>query len=168
MIGPRLEKANRVVTADYPDLERVLRSELEYEFSRGPVDLKEVRNLVSSPRLQSLYLRSFTHPDLVEAGGTFLDKHTMLADAPQKTFAVSSDRWRSIARHVVEVREFSPRDQSVMQVQLWPFDPRSLDDFAMVIAVALSYMPNELVEESRISLALGEMVGKWGYFTDTF
>jgi hypothetical protein len=55
-----------------------------------------------------------------------------------------------------------------MKLQIWPFDPKSLDDFAMTVAVALSYTPAELMAESRISLALDELVGEWGFFTDEF
>lgn len=168
MRGAHFVKANRVVAADYPELEAYLRSELEYEFSCGPVNLSEVRSLVSSPRLRSFYLQAFTHPSLIEAGDTFLDKHSMLADNPQQTFALSHEEWRSIEGKVVEVSEFGPRDVSVMQVQIWAFDPRPLEGFAMALAVALSYTPAELMQESRISLALGEIFRKWGYFTDEF
>jgi len=66
------------------------------------------------------------------------------------------------------VDEYDLRDASVMKLQVWPYPPQSLDDFAMVIAVALSYMPNELMAESRISLAIDELVSEWGFYTDEF
>ncbi len=38
----------------------------------------------------------------------------------------------------------------------------------MAIGVALSYTPDELLAEPRISLAIGELVERWGYYTEEF
>jgi hypothetical protein len=93
---------------------------------------------------------------------------TMLADCPQKTFAISLSEFTAMAGMVEVVTEYSPRDASVMKLHVWPFEPGSLSDFAMTVAVALSYTPMELMAESRISLAIDELVSEWGFFTDGF
>ncbi|AFO50372.1 hypothetical protein T1E_4543 [Pseudomonas putida DOT-T1E] len=38
----------------------------------------------------------------------------------------------------------------------------------MAVAVALSFTRAELMAESRISLAVDELMSKWGYFADDF
>jgi hypothetical protein len=160
--------APTVVMADHPNLQDHLRRELAWEFSQGPVDLRHVRNLVSSPRLISLSVRAFSHPALAKAGDTFLDSRTLLADFPQKTMAISLKNYLLLEGAVEVVDEYSPNDLSLMKLQVWPYEPGDLNEFAMAISVALSYTPAELMAESRISAAIDELVGKWGFFTDEF
>lgn len=92
----------------------------------------------------------------------------MLADNTQKTYAISLREWTLLMGSLTFVDEFLARDTSVMHIQVWPFDPASLDDFAMVVAVALSYTPAELNAESRIALAIDDLVQQWGYSADWF
>lgn len=160
--------APTVVMANHPNLQDHLRRELEWEFSQGPVDLRYVRSLVSSPRLRSLFVRAFSHSAIAEAGDTYLDSRTLLADYPQKTMAISLTNYLLLEGTVEVVDEYSPSDPSLMKLQVWPFEPGDLNEFAMAVAVALSYTPAELMAESRISLAIDELVGKWGFFTDEF
>lgn len=164
----QLVRATYVVMASHPNLQDHLRRELEWEFNQGLVDLRHVRSLVSSPRLMSLSIRAFSHPALAEAGDTFLDSRTMLADYPQKTRAISLTNYLLLEGAIEVVDEYSPNDPSLIKLQIWPFEPAELNDFAMTVAVALSYTPAELMAESRISLAIDELVGKWGFFTDEF
>ncbi|WHS59803.1 hypothetical protein [Pseudomonas sp. G2-4] len=164
----QLVRATCVVMASHPNLENHLRGELKWEFSQGLVDLRHVRSLVSSPRLISLSVRAFSHPALAEAGDTFLDSRTRLADYPQKTMAISLTNYLLLVSALEIVDEYDPNDRSVMKLQVWPFEPRDLNEFAIAVAVALSYTPAELLAESRISLAINELVGKWGFFTDEF
>jgi len=154
--------------ATHPNLENYLRGELKWEFNQGLVDLRHVRSLVSSPRLISLCVRAFSHPALAEAGDTFLDSRTRLADYTQKTMAISLTNYLLLEGTIEVVEEYSPNDPAVMKLQIWPYEPRDLNEFAMAVAVALSYTPAELMAESRISLAINELVGKWGFFTDEF
>lgn len=154
--------------ATHPNLENHLRGELKWEFSQGLVDLRHVRSLVSSPRLISLSVRAFSHPALAEAGDTFLDSRTRLADYPQKTMAISLTNYRLLEGTIEVVEEYGHNDSTLMKLQVWPFEPGELNEFAMAVAVALSYTPAELMAESRISLAINELVGKWGFFTDGF
>jgi hypothetical protein len=92
----------------------------------------------------------------------------MLADVVQKTWAISLADYHLVAGALEVVDEHSPIDASVMKLQIWPFNPQKLDDFAIAVAVALSYTPAELMAESRISLALDELVSEWGFYTDGF
>ncbi|MFZ6045800.1 hypothetical protein ACFW0H_06720 [Pseudomonas sp. CR3202] len=161
-------KATAVVMANHPHLLEHIRGALAWEFERGPVELKLVRNLVSSPRLMSFYVKPFTHLELSVAGDSYLDERTMLADDYRKTYAISINAWQGIAEQVEFVEEFLPRDTSVMKLQIWPFAPNSLSDFAMAVAVALSFTPGELMQEDRISLAIDELVSQYGFSTDRF
>jgi hypothetical protein len=164
----KLVNATSVVMTNHPKLQDHLRRELAWEFNQGPVDLRHVRSLVSSPRLMSQSVRAFSHPALFVAGDTFLDSRTMLADYLQKTRAISLADYLPLVSEVEIVDEYDPNDRSVMKLQVWPFEPGDLNDFAMTVAVALSYTRAELMAESRISLAIDELVGKWGFFTDEF
>lgn len=164
----KLINGTSVVMADHLTLQDHLRRILEWEFNQGPVDLRHVRSLVSSPRLMSMNVRAFSHPGLVEAGDTFLDSRTMLADYPQKTRAISLTNYLTLVDAMEIVDEYHPHDASVMKLQVWPYEPGDLSDFAMAVAVALSYTPAELMAESRISAAIDELVSEWGYYTDEF
>ncbi|KZN15894.1 hypothetical protein A1D17_06860 [Pseudomonas fluorescens] len=164
----KLINATSVVMANHPNLQDHLRRVLEWEFNQGPVDLRHVRSLVSSPRLMSMNVRAFSHPALVEAGDTFLDSRTMLADYPQKTRAISLANYLDLVDAVEIIDEYHPHDASVMKLQIWPYEPGDLNEFAMAVAVALSYTPAELMAESRISLAIDELVSAWGFYTDEF
>jgi len=154
--------------ATHPNLENHLCGELKWEFNQGLVDLRHVRSLVSSPRLRSLCVRAFSHPALAEAGDTFLDSRTRLADYPQKTMAISLTNYLLLEGTIEFVEEYSPNDTSVMKLQIWPYEPRDLNEFAMAVAVALSYTPAELMAESRISAAIDDLVSEWGYYADEF
>ncbi|WP_460091699.1 hypothetical protein [Pseudomonas sp. S2_E02] len=97
-----------------------------------------------------------------------MDSRTRLADYPQKSIAISLTNYLLLEGAIEVVEEYSPNDPAVMKLQVWPFEPGDLNEFAMAVAVALSYTPAELMAESRISLAINELVGKWGFFTDDF
>ncbi|EOG6098579.1 TPA: hypothetical protein RQ837_003576 [Pseudomonas aeruginosa] len=116
----------------------------------------------------SFYVKAFSHPAMIAVGDTYLDAFTMLADSEQKTFALSVADWLELRARIELVNEFSWRDTSVMSLHVWPFDPNGLAPFAMAIGVALSYTPDELLAEPRISLAIGELVERWGYYTEEF
>lgn len=154
--------------ANHPNLQEHLHRELAWEFSQGRVNLKHLRSLVSSPRLMSFSVKAFSHPALSTSGDTYLDALTMLADYPQKTWAISLHEFTPMRELLEFVDEYNPRDASVMKLQVWPYDPKTLDDYPMAVAVALSYTPTELMAESRISLAINELVSGWGFYTDEF
>ena len=105
---------------------------------------------------------------LTYSADTYLDARTMLADGPQKTFSRSLGEFTQLVGSIEFVREYCPSDVSVMKFQVWPYAPTDLDDFAMAVVVALSYTPGEFMAESRISLAIDELVSEWGFYTDDF
>ncbi|MFJ4053169.1 hypothetical protein ACIPZC_06830 [Pseudomonas sp. NPDC089743] len=90
----------------------------------------------------------------------------MLADRRQRTYALSLSEWEQLAHHVEVLDEYQFTDSSIMRLQIWPFDPRALDDFQMAIAVSLSFLPSELMADSRVSLAIDELVQNWGFCAD--
>ncbi|MDD1976206.1 hypothetical protein NPS20_07460 [Pseudomonas putida] len=92
----------------------------------------------------------------------------MMADGNQKTYAISIDDWLNISDEVEMLEFCKPFDSAVMNLKVWPFAPSALNDFAMAVAVALSFTPAELMAESRISLAVDELMAEWGYFADGF
>ncbi|MDH4567928.1 hypothetical protein E8E95_14690 [Pseudomonas sp. BN414] len=157
-----------VVMANQPNLLAYLKRELEFEFSNGPVDLRRVRNYVSSPRLFDFYAKGIELPGMIEAGDTYLDRRTMLADRSQKTFALSYADWVQHQPRVEVVGNFAARDSSIMNIQVWPYAPAELDEFQMAIAVALAYTKRELDAESRISSAIDDVISAYGFFTDEF
>jgi hypothetical protein len=74
--------------------------------------------------------------------------------------------WLEISDVVEKVEWCEPFEKEVMNIQIWPFSPSKFDGFSMGVAVALSFTPAELMAESRISLAVDELLGKWGYHAD--
>ncbi|MFK1048585.1 hypothetical protein ACSEQ1_24210 [Pseudomonas aeruginosa] len=154
--------------ANYPGLFDYLKNKLAFEFSVGPVNLELVRSYISSPRLFDFYSNCGGEVVIVEAGDTFLDRKTMLADGLQSTYAVSYMDWQKYQSSFQVVEDFDPWDRSIINVQVWPYAPTELDDFQMLIAVALSYTRNELDAESRISLAIHELVSRYGFYADEF
>ncbi|MBH3459003.1 hypothetical protein [Pseudomonas putida] len=90
----------------------------------------------------------------------------MIADGARKTYAVSMQDWLEIDGAVEKVEWCEPFDAGVMNIQVWPFAPSELDPFAIAVAVALSFTPAEMMAESRISLAVDELMAVWGYHAE--
>lgn len=152
--------------ANTPQLLGHLRKELQYEFSQGKVSFHEVRNLVSSPRLFDHYVRDAPIDLLAGAGSTYLDEHTMLADRYQKTYAVSIEKWREIEKTVEIISDFELTDQTISNIQIWPFEPTSLSVEQFRIAVALSFTRSELLYEYRTCGALDTLLEQYGFIVD--
>ncbi|HDS1796969.1 MULTISPECIES: hypothetical protein [Pseudomonas] len=133
---------------------------------KGEHPIFMLRSLVSSPRLKDVYVRGYPLEGLIEVGDTYLDKHTMLADQYQKTFAVSLVQWCQQQNENFIVSEFDFRDASVNKLQIWPFDPADLDEDQLRFAVAVSYTEFEIFDEPRVSLALGELLKAFNITTD--
>jgi hypothetical protein len=129
-------------------------------------DFDDVRRLVSSPRLCDMYVRELDVTNHAMVGDSFLDQRTMLADNPQKTVGISLSTWHSMQTNAETVRSYHYADKSISIVQVWPFDPATLDEPTMRLAVALSYTTAELKAESRIIGALNNILSDIGYFID--
>ncbi len=125
-----------------------------------------LRSIVSSPRLKDIFVREFPVQDLVPVGDTYLDKHTMLADENQKTYGISLAEWQANEVTAQVVTDFDFRDTTVTRLQVWPFDPRDLDEDQLRIAVAVSFNEFEVFDEPRLSLALGELLECLNVTTD--
>jgi len=117
-----------------------------------------LRSVVSSPRLKDVYVKDFSVDGLIEVGDSYLDKFTMLADQPQKTYGISIAQWEAVENGATFVDEFHFRDTSVIKLQVWPFDPSILTAEQLRIAVAVSFTEFEIFDEPRLSLALDELL----------
>lgn len=117
-----------------------------------------LRSIVSSPRLKDVFVKDFPIDDLVQVGDSYLDKYTMLADQPQKTYALSHTEWQRRESQTHVISSFHFRDTSVVKLQIWPFDPRTLNEEQLRIAVAVSFTEFEIFDEPRLSLALSELL----------
>lgn len=118
----------------------------------------QLRSVVSSPRLKDVCVRNFPVDGLIEAGDSYLDKFTMLADQPQKTYAISIAQWEGMESGAAIVDKFHFRDTSVIKLQVWPFDPGILTAEQLRIAVAVSFTEFEIFDEPRLALALDELL----------
>lgn len=129
------------------------------------IDLDEVRSVVSSPRLFDVTVQDLNE-SLVSVGDTFLDQRTMLADWPQRTYGVSLEQWKTLSSKAQLIESLHHNDTSVSKIQVWSFEPGSLTETQMRLAVALTYTPAELRAESRIVGALNHVLNDLGFYVD--
>lgn len=155
---------NRVM-ANEPNLLKKLLNELQYRRSKsGLIDIELVKGYVSSPRLADFYFRGLHGYGLVAVGDTFLDARTMLADRAQKTYAAPIQGWSDF----IEGKELLAgdpefRDSNITRIQLWPFDPSTLSEEQLILAVAISYSPREWIAEERIAGAIDQLIQPLGF-----
>ncbi|WP_065894720.1 hypothetical protein [Pseudomonas sp. 44 R 15] len=157
-----------LIMANHPHLLPRLRQHFseEYTVDNGRTPWWVLRSIVSSPRLADVYVRGFDPAGFTEVGDSFLEKHTMLADRPQRTYGVSLERWGQISAslNVVDIIPF--RDSAISRIQVWPFDPLSLAPEAMKIAVAVSYTALELIREPRLVGAINHVLHAYDFQAD--
>jgi len=139
-----------------PDLVQKVREYLE-QFD-PPHKIVYLRSLVSSPRLSDHFVRNLDSSGLVLVADSFLSEHTMLGDHTQRSYGVSLEAWAEMKDKVELVDDFHFTDTTVSRVQVWPFDPSSIDLDAMKIAVALSITDLEMRYESRICGAVRDLL----------
>jgi hypothetical protein len=154
--------------ANHPELLRRLLQHFseEYALNDGRTPWRVLCARVSSPRLADLYVKDFDATGYIEVGDSFLEKHTMLADRPQRTYGVSLERWKEISPSITEVETVAFRDVTVSGIQIWPFDPLGLSSEAMKIAVAVSYTSLELIREPRVVGAINELLRDYNVQAD--
>ncbi|MBZ9784161.1 hypothetical protein K9857_21730 [Pseudomonas sp. REP124] len=158
---------NRVM-ANEPDLLKKLLSELQHRRSKsGLVDIELVKGYVSPPRLADYYVRGHLGAGLVAVGDTFLDARTMLADRAQKTFAVPIQQWSEFVDGK-ELLDGDPvfGDSNVTRIEVWPFDPSTLSEQQLILAVAISYSPREWYANERVAGAVDQLIQPLGFFVD--
>ncbi|OBS33017.1 hypothetical protein A9K81_20370 [Pseudomonas syringae pv. syringae] len=157
-----------LIMANHPDLLRRLLQHFseEYTLNDGRTPWLVLRSCISSPRLTDVYVKNFDPGECAQVGDSFLDKHTMLADRPQRTYGVSLEQWGQILSSITVVETFAFRDETVSRIQIWPFDPLSLAPEAMKIAVAVSYTTLELIREPRIIGAINDLLREYNVQVD--
>lgn len=138
----------------------------EYRLNDGSTPWWVLRSLVSSPRLADIFVRDFNSDGYTAVGDSFLDKYTMLADRPQRTYGISIERWIQVSSSINVAENFSFCDSEVKRLQIWPFDPVDLTFEAMKIAVAASYTALELIREPRIVGAINELLAEYEFQAD--
>ncbi|WP_162556260.1 hypothetical protein [Pseudomonas sp. 31-12] len=127
------------------------------------IDFDLVKNFVSSPRIMDIYVRDVVIETPTFVGDSYLDQITMLADKRQKTVGISLKTWAVLEKTAGRVEKYHFNDASISVLQIWPFDPMSLSDDHLKIAIALSYTTGELRAESRIVGALNEVLEGLGF-----
>ena len=94
----------------------------------------------------------------MEVGDTYLSEHTMLSDLPRPTYGMSIRLWSSAHCTPLTPEQVDWRDGSMVRLQLWPFDPYSLNERQLRLAVAVSFTDLELLNDPRLSGALEELL----------
>ncbi|MFT0475086.1 hypothetical protein ACMSI6_14230 [Pseudomonas antarctica] len=122
------------------------------------VPLYVLKSFISSPRLFDVFLRKFNSEDFVVVGDTFLEKHTMLGDNKQKTYAVPIGKWKTLQFLYQDISDFETKDEEVSKIQVWSFDPLDLNYEQMILAIAVAYNELELLEEPRLCGALNDLL----------
>ncbi|MGE1081299.1 hypothetical protein ACQJ0O_03510 [Pseudomonas shirazensis] len=145
-----------LVMPNAPDLVQKVRDYLD-RFD-PPHKIVYLRSLVSSPRLSDHFVRGLDSRSLVLVADSFLSEHTMLGDHRQRSFGVSLKAWAQMRDRVEIVEDFHFTDTTVCRIQVWPFDPSTLDLEAMKIAVALSITDLEMDYEPRICGAVRDLL----------
>jgi hypothetical protein len=153
-----------VIMASEPDVcvlaKRFLQS-YRSRYEKG-IPLYVLKSLISSPRLFDVCWREFKCDEFVAVGDSFLDQHTMLADGPQKTYAISLDQWIVLQDECATVSDYRWDDKTISIIQVWPYDARRLSFDQLALAVAVSYTEVELLAEPRLCGALNDLLSVYG------
>jgi hypothetical protein len=153
--------------ANEPILLKKLLNELQYKRSKstGLIDIELVKGYVSPPRLADFHLRGHHGAGLIAVGDTFLEARTMLADRAQKTFAVPIQRWTDFVKGK-ELLAGDPEfaDSNITRIELWPFDPATLAEEELTLAVAISYSPRDWIADERIAGAVDQLIQPLGFY----
>ncbi|MEC6744603.1 hypothetical protein [Pseudomonas qingdaonensis] len=151
----------KMMMANYPDAVEIakagMRMSVHYN-ADGETPFHVLASLVSSPRLFEAFWKDVEPDSFVEAGDTFLEKHTMLTDNLQKTYAISLAEWHKISSKYTDVEQYELNDASISRIQIWPYDPRTLSFEQMVLSVGMSFTDAELQEEPRLCGALRDLM----------
>ncbi|NLT88720.1 MAG: hypothetical protein GXW93_12705 [Pseudomonas lactis] len=163
-----MQDFSTLIMANHPDLIARMEQHFqeEYVLKDGRNPIRVLKALVSSPRLADFYVRDFNADGYLQVGDSFLDRYTMLADMPQKTYGVPLDRWNDVSPTVEIVSEYTSRDQTITRIQVWPFDPLCLNLESLKVAVAVSYTELELIREPRIVGALNDLMLAYNFQAD--
>ena len=131
---------------------------LQHIYSEGVFKFLQLRDLVSSPRLADHLVESIDTHGLVLVGDSFLSQQIWHGECERSTYAISLDRWLVIKDGVRFARAGAKSSESVICIQVWPFDPCSLSLQAMRIAVSVSYSDLELQSQPRTAEAINMLI----------
>jgi hypothetical protein len=149
----------RLMSIDDPRFGEVLNYA---RFGHETQDFRVLREHFSSPRLFDVYLQEFGHECWTAAGVSLLEQHTMLADNPEPTVAISLARWNSnLKGNVLELNAPKHGDKFV-RVQIWSVDPTQLGFNRMAIGTLLSFTEGELYDP-RLGMAVDEFARTLGF-----
>lgn len=186
---------NRVMANEPYLLKKLLNALQHYPKSpEGLIDIERVKDYVSTPRLAEFYVRGprgavmqrgyfekaqlsdpevRTHKSvaLTEVGDSFLSARTMLADGVQKTYAISIHEVEEFKRGVDIVLddenfEHDFRDVNVARIEIWPFDPATLSEEQLILAVAISYSPRDWLVQERVAGAVDDLIRPLGFYVN--
>jgi hypothetical protein len=154
----------KMIMANHPDAVEIAKAEMRessYYSENGNTPLFVLSSIISSPRLFDVFWKDVGLQGLIQAGDTFVDKYTGLADNRQKTYAISLAQWIDISGRYDEVDKYEKLDISISKIQVWPFDPSTLSFEQMVLAIGVSYNEEELKEEPRLCGALRHLMREY-------
>lgn len=151
----------RVVMADEPDLIHKLKDTLSA--INGYIQLSDVRGYVSSPKLAEVHVRGQLSEGLVAVGDTYLDARTMLTDRAQKTYAAPLLRLDEFLASKELIDEPDFRDTNATRIEIWSFDPATLSQVELTLAIALSYTSREFMQNERAAWAVNELIKPLGF-----
>ena len=79
---------------------------------------------------------------------------------------MSLEQWRDLSSSVELVDDFHHNNTDISKIQIWSFEPASLTEDELRLAVALSYTDAEFRAESRIVGALNDILNDLGFYVD--
>lgn len=136
------------------------------------------RKLAGNPKLDDFFVDAKAlaelFPGLPLAGDSALDKLTMLADNPYRTYAVSLSWWNASGglERKMEV-SIPPRMRRVDHaglalIEIWCVEPPLAQNYQGIVVVdplhlALTYSDQKLFFDERVSLELGNLLEELGY-----
>ncbi|MFG0669433.1 hypothetical protein ACF8E6_02570 [Pseudomonas sp. xss_1] len=158
----------KMIMANAPDLLEQIAMTVT---SNGTLGYRQLKSLVSSPRLADYWIQDCNTEGLVVVGDSFLTKHSMLGDWDYKSYGMELSAWERIKGESVmlelgDLKRAEADNHKITRLQIWPFNPSTLGLEEMKMAVAVSYAPLELIYESRIWGAINEMLEEYSIDAD--
>ncbi|HDS1693558.1 hypothetical protein ICJ54_24945 [Pseudomonas asiatica] len=145
-------QAPQLILANHQDAVKIAVDRLNKLWKvRDRSPLFMLRSIISSPRLADVYVKGFCPDGLRRVADSYLCDHTLLGDLPQATFGIELSSWRSLNLPTLLPNEIRNHHTDIIRLQIWPFDPNSLSEEQMRLAVAVSFTDLEFFEESRLS-----------------
>lgn len=158
----------KMIMPNSPDLLEQVAMAVDSDGAHG---FRQLKSLVSSPRLADYWIQDLNTDGLVEVGDSFLTKHSMIGDWDCKSYGMELVAWERIKGESImleygDLKRAHAEKHTVSRLQIWPFNPATLDCEAMKLAVAVSYTSLELIYEPRIFGAINEMLKEYGINAD--